>query len=414
MTESIEEVRKNLIYFVKWSLISTTIGTVCGFIGTAFDYGAALAGDLFSRFPFLLYLMPAAGLLIIFFHHFFRQTESRGTNLVLESISANEKISPPALPCIFISSLLSYTVGASVGKTGAALQMGGCVGDYLGEFLKLDERDKKVAVMSGMSGCFGAVFGAPLAAAMFGMEVISIGVTYYAALVPCTFSAFLGAQISRKMGLSCKTYVISEIPPFAVGPALSVIFLGLMAALVSVIFCILLRQGQKISKEYIKNDVRRILFASGVLIFMTVLFGRSYCGGGAGLIASAFDESVPCWAFLLKMLFTAVAISGGFKGGEVMPTLAVGASFGAAYGALLGFAPSLCAACGMLAIFVGVTNCPIATMFLGFELFGFEAMPYFALAVAVSFSLSGYYGLYSSQKFIYSKTKTEFINRKAN
>ena len=114
------------------------------------------------------------------------------------------------------------------------------------------------------------------------------------------------------------------------------------------------------------------------------------------------------------MLFTGITLGGGFKGGEIVPTLAVGAAFGSAFGGLTGFDPALCAACGMLALFVGVTNCPVATIFLGFELFGFEAMPYFALAVAVSFTFSGYYGLYSSQKFTYSKTKTEYINRIAN
>ena len=119
-------------------------------------------------------------------------------------------------------------------------------------------------------------------------------------------------------------------------------------------------------------------------------------------------------AFLVKMLFTAVTLGAGFKGGEIVPTLCVGAAFGAAVGLLLGVSPSLCAACGMAALFVGVTNCPIASALLAFEMFGFEAMPYFSIIIAVSFTLSGYYGLYRSQKFIYSKTKTEFINRKAN
>lgn len=121
------------------------------------------------------------------------------------------------------------------------------------------------------------------------------------------------------------------------------------------------------------------------------------------------EGNVPYEAFLLKMLFTAVALGGGFKGGEIVPTLAVGATMGAAFGNFLGFEPSLCAACGMLALFAGVTNCPVATIFMGFELFGFEGMKYFALAVSVSFALSGYYGLYSSQKFTYSKTRTEFL-----
>lgn len=158
----------------------------------------------------------------------------------------------------------------------------------------------------------------------------------------------------------------------------------------------------------------RILVAAGLSIALALIFGRDYCGAGFNLVEKAVDGESAYLGFLLKMIFTAVALGGGFKGGEIVPTLAVGSSFGCTFGLLTGFEPSLCAAAGMLATFVGVTNCPIATMFLGFELFGFEAMPYFAVAVAISFTLSGYYGLYSGQKFTYSKTKAEFINRKAH
>ncbi len=84
----------------------------------------------------------------------------------------------------------------------------------------MDERDKKVMIMSGMSGCFGAIFGTPLAAAMFGIEVISIGVAYYAALVPCVFASFIGAQISGALGLHGESFLILHIPKFSLVPAL--------------------------------------------------------------------------------------------------------------------------------------------------------------------------------------------------
>ncbi len=119
-------------------------------------------------------------------------------------------------------------------------------------------------------------------------------------------------------------------------------------------------------------------------------------------------------AFILKMVFTAVTLGAGYKGGEIVPTLCVGATFGCIIGTFLGFSPSLCAACGMAALFVGVTNSPVTSMLLAFEMFGFEGMPYFVMAIAVSFALSGYYGLYGSQKFVYSKMRTEFINRRAH
>lgn len=413
-SETKTALNKNILYFIRWTAISIVMGTVCGVIGTAFGYGVIYAQRLFKTHSFMLYLMPVAGVLIVLLHQMFHELGNRGTNLILESISSDERIPMATLPCIFISTILSQAVGASAGKEGAALQIGGCIGNYFGDVFHMDERDKKVMIMSGMSGCFGAIFGTPLAAAMFGIEVISIGVAYYAALVPCVFASFIGAQISGALGLHGESFLILHIPEFSLVPALYTVGLGLACALLSVCFCILLHETQHLYKNKIGNVYVRILVAAGLSIALALIFGRDYCGAGFNLVEKAVDGESSYLGFLLKMIFTAVALGGGFKGGEIVPTLAVGASFGCTFGLLTGFEPSLCAAAGMLATFVGVTNCPIATMFLGFELFGFEAMPYFAVAVAISFTLSGYYGLYSGQKFTYSKTKAEFINRKAH
>lgn len=413
-SETQTALNKNILYFIRWTAISIVMGTVCGLIGTAFGYGVIYAQRLFKTHSFMLYLMPVAGVLIVLLHQMFHELGNRGTNLILESISSDERIPMATLPCIFISTILSQAVGASAGKEGAALQIGGCIGNYFGDVFHMDERDKKVMIMSGMSGCFGAIFGTPLAAAMFGIEVISIGVAYYAALVPCVFASFIGAQISGALGLHGESFLILHIPEFSLVPALYTVGLGLACALLSVCFCILLHETQHLYKNKIGNVYVRILVAAGLSIALALIFGRDYCGAGFNLVEKAVDGESAYLGFLLKMIFTAVALGGGFKGGEIVPTLAVGASFGCTFGLLTGFEPSLCAAAGMLATFVGVTNCPIATMFLGFELFGFEAMPYFAVAVAISFTLSGYYGLYSGQKFTYSKTKAEFINRKAH
>ena len=413
-SETQTALNKNILYFIRWTAISIVMGTVCGLIGTAFGYGVIYAQRLFKTHSFMLYLMPVAGALIVLLHQMFHELGNRGTNLILESISSDERIPMATLPCIFISTILSQAVGASAGKEGAALQIGGCIGNYFGDVFHMDERDKKVMIMSGMSGCFGAIFGTPLAAAMFGIEVISIGVAYYAALVPCVFASFIGTQISGALGLHGESFLILHIPEFSLVPALYTVGLGLACALLSVCFCILLHETQHLYKNKIGNVYVRILVAAGLSIALALIFGRDYCGAGFNLVEKAVDGESAYLGFLLKMIFTAVALGGGFKGGEIVPTLAVGASFGCTFGLLTGFEPSLCAAAGMLATFVGVTNCPIATMFLGFELFGFEAMPYFAVAVAISFTLSGYYGLYSGQKFTYSKTKAEFINRKAH
>ena len=148
---------------------------------------------------------------------------------------------------------------------------------------------------------------------------------------------------------------------------------------------------------------------------LTLLVGnQNYNGTGVNIIAQCIDGTVRPEAFLLKMIFTAATLGAGYKGGEIVPSFFTGAAFGCLFGNLLGFSPALCTAVGMAAVFCGVTNCPITSILIAFEMFGFEAMPYYALAVGVCFTLSGYYGLYSSQKFIYSKTRAEYINRKSH
>ena len=402
-------------YFVKWSLISIGVGVSGGAIGGVFGWGIRMAAECFGKYRWLLFLLPVTGVLIVWLYGTFHQWKNQGTNMVLAAVSSNEKISLSTGPLIFMSTILTHLTGGSAGREGAALQIGGSLGTLAGKALKLDDRDAKMAVMCGMSACFGALFGTPLAAGIFSLEVISIGVMYYAALVPCLFASFLGAGVAGLMGLSGEHFEILEIPEFGVLPGMIIVCLGILGAVVSIFFCLMLHEAEYLYKRYLPNPYGRILAASALLIGLTLLVGnRDYNGSSMGLIEEAINGRVRYEAFLLKMLFTAMTLGAGYKGGEIVPTLCVGATFGCAVGTLLGFSPSLCAACGMVALFVGVTNCPISGLLMAFEMCGFEAMPYFALAVAVSFTLSGYYGLYGSQKFVYSKTKTEFINRRAH
>lgn len=408
-------VENNLKYFLKWAFLSILIGCAGGLIGGVFGLAIKKAAGFFGSCHWLLYLLPVSGCLIVWLYRTFHEEGNRGTNMVLDSISSDASITPATGPLIFISTVLTHLTGGSAGREGAALQLGGNIGSLIGKALHLDQRDLKIAVMCGMSGCFGALFGTPLAAAVFCMEVISIGVMYYAALVPCLFSSLIGAGISGKLGLSAEHFTIVEIPEFGLKPAVLIIVLGILCALISMTFCVFLHEAEHWYRRFFKNPYIRILAASLILIGLTLVTGtRAYNGSSMGLIEQAIEGHVPYEAFFLKAVFTAVTLGAGYKGGEIVPTLCVGATFGCAVGMLLGFSPSLCAACGMIALFAGVTNCPVSSILIAFEMCGFEAMPYFALAVAVSFTLSGYYGLYKSQKFIYSKIRTEFINRKAN
>ena len=408
--------KANIRYFIKWSVLALVIGSVAGAAGTIFSMGVSWATGFRLSHPSMLFFLPVSGLLIVWMYHTFHEEGNRGTNMVIDAISSNERVTPATGPLIFFSTILTHLGGGSSGREGAALQLGGSIGNSFGEWFKLDERDKKIAIMCGMSAVFSALFGTPVAAAIFSLEVVSIGVLYYAALVPCVFSAFLGAALSSRFGLKAEAFSVGQIPEFGLyGAALSILF-GILCACVGIVLCISLHKSGHLYRKYLPNPFLRILAGSGIFILLTLIFSdRTYNGSGMALIERCFEgEAVPMYAFLLKILFTAVALGAGFKGGEIVPTLCVGAVFGCTAGTILHAPAGLCTAMGMACLFVSVTNCPVSTMFLAFEMFGFEAMPYYALAVGVCFTLSGYYGLYSSQKFIYSKTRAEYINRKSH
>lgn len=290
------------------------------------------------------------------------------------------------------------------------------MGNLTGKIFRLDDRDRKVAVMCGMSGCFSALFGTPLAAGVFSLEVVSVGKMYYAALVPCLFSSFIGVAISGRLGLVPEHFSIGTIPEFDLYGAAMTVLLGILCALVGILLCQSMHKAIEWYRNHFPNLYVRILVGSGIYIMLTMIFSsRYYNGGGLHMIERCFEgEMVPVYGFLVKILFTAVALGAGFKGGEIVPTLCIGATFGYVVSGILGMPYGICTAVAMVCLFVSVTNCPVSTMFMAFELFGFEAMPYFVLGIAVSFTLSGYYGLYHSQRFVYSKIRTEYIDRKSN
>lgn len=407
--------KANIRYFIKWSALALVIGSVAGAAGTIFSMGVSWATGFRLSHPSMLFFLPVSGLLIVWMYHSFHEERNRGTNMVIDAISSNERVTPATGPLIFFSTILTHLGGGSSGREGAALQLGGSIGNSFGEWFKLDERDKKIAIMCGMSAVFSALFGTPVAAAIFSLEVVSIGVLYYAALVPCVFSSFLAVGIARAAGLEGEHFPVEMIPVLDLKAVGLLVLLGILCAAVSILFCVLLHTAEHAYRKYFPDARVRILAGSFLFIALTLLSGtRDYCGSSMGLIESSIEGSARYEAFLMKMLFTAVALGAGFKGGEIVPTLCVGAALGCAFGEITGFAPSLCAACGMAALFAGVTNCPITSLVIALELFGYEGMEYFSIIIAVAFALSGYYGLYASQKFVYSKTRTEFINRRSN
>lgn len=401
---------------LKWVVFSVLSGILIGSAATFFSFGLSFVTLVREKNPWIIWLLPIGGLLIVGAYRLLRDEKDTGTNLVLSAIHSGDELPFRMAPLIFFSTLITHLFGGSAGREGAALQLGGSIGNGLGQLFHFDEKDKHIMIMCGMSAAFSALFGTPMAAAIFSMEVVSVGIMHYSALVPCVLASLTAHGVALFFGVAPERFLLESIPAFTVKSAVIVSVLAVLCALVSVLFCILLHQTEHFSKKLFKNAYVRIFIGGLLVALLTFLVGsQTYNGAGMSFIEACMETGAVAWqAFLLKMLFTAITLGAGYKGGEIVPTFFVGASFGCLFASFTGFSPMLCTAVGMTAVFCGVTNCPLTSLLISFELFGFEGMPYFLLAVAFSYMLSGYYGLYQSQKIVYSKYKTNYINRKTH
>ena len=399
--------------FIKWTAAAAMIGAACGLVGTLFHFGVHEVTAFRGTHPWVLYLLPLAGLVIVGFYKL-TGTDGLGTDDIIDAVHQGKLLPILLLPAIFFGTILTHLCGGSAGREGAALQMGGTIGQYLGRHFQLDDRDLRVATLAGMAAFFSALFGTPLAATVFAIMVISIGVIYHVALYPSLLAALVAYGVSIHLGVEPTRFAVS-VPEQTVGMFVRVALLGVLCALVSILFCQVMHGAGHLMKR-IHNPWLRVVCGGAAIIVLTLIFGTYYNGAGMEIVTAAVEQGIVTvpWAFLLKLIFTAITLAAGFKGGEVVPSFFVGATFGCTAAPLLGLPAGFGAAVGLAAVFCGVTNCPLASTLLAVELFGAEGLLYFALACCLSYMLSGYQGLYSSQTILYSKLKAQFINVHTN
>ena len=379
--------------FVKWLVFAGISGVLCGGVATAFYYAFDAVTGLRHANPWLLWLLPLGGVAIVLLYR-----------------------------------MLTHLCGGSSGREGAILQIGGSISSKVGRWMRLDDKDRRIITMCGMSAAFSALFGTPLTAAMFSMEVTSVGVLYYAAIVPCVLSSIVGLWMAQAFHVPPTQFSLDGVPNLTPLTLVQVISLGILFALLSVFFCRLMHAGPHLYDKYLPNPLARAAVGGALVIALTFLVWLwnpgtyDYNGAGEAVLHAAIEGQARPEAFLLKMLFTTITLGAGFKGGEIVPVFFTGATFGCTAAPLLGLHPSFGAGLGMVSVFCGVTNCPMTALLLSLELFAGDSygmftgqsLGLFAVCIAVSYMLSGYYGLYSEQKILYSKLRPEFINKKAN
>ena len=358
---------------LKWIIFAIIVGAIVGLCGTAFYFALSLVTVLRTQNTWLIFLLPLGGLGIVAMYRFLHNEKDTGTNLVISAIHSDDELPLRMAPLIFVSTLITHLFGGSAGREGAALQMGGSIGNALGKLFRFDDKDKHVMIMCGMSAAFSALFGTPMAAAILPMEMVSVGVMYYIALVPCVISSLVAHGIAYSFGVSNEMFIIRSIPKFGIITSIEISVLAILCALVSILFCVLLHKSEDLYKRFFTNPYIRVIAGGCIIIVLTLLVGnQDYNGTGINIIEHCINGTVRPEAFLLKMIFTALTLGAGYKGGEIVPSFFTGAAFGCLFGNLLGFSPTLCTAVGMTAVFCGVTNCPITSLLISFELFGYD------------------------------------------
>ncbi len=388
----------------KGLLIALLTGVTGGVIGSLFHISVDYVTKLREQNLWIVFLLPLGAVFVTTLYGFFKKSSPLDTNRVFDCVQNGKNIPAVLLPLVFLGASVSHLTGASVGREGAALQLGGSCGYGIGKILHLKSNAIRIAVMSGMSAVFTALFGTPVAASVFALEVTCVGSMHYGAFLPCVISSVTALGISGAFGVEPVRFAPVVTYMTSVPFVFKVIVLSVLCALVSIVFCTAIKGAEKGAKRIFKNSYIRALALGFVILILTWCVGTyDYNGAGMNIIERALAGDASYEAFALKLVFTALSLAAGFKGGEIVPAFFVGSTFGCVVAPLLGLDSSLGAAIGFVSLFCGAVNCPLASVFLATEIFGGSSILMFSLVCAVSYVMSGKYSLYKSQTILYSK-----------
>ncbi|WP_446743132.1 voltage-gated chloride channel family protein [Silvibacterium acidisoli] len=411
--KSFQEQFRLLVELVRWIPVASLAGVMGGAASAVLLASLTLATALRERHVWLVFFLAPAGWLVgLMYRHFGKSVEG-GNNLILEQVHDPQDVIPVRMtPLILIGTFVSHLFGGSAGREGTAIQTGASLADQMTRPLRMSPRDRRLLLMAGISAGFGSVFGVPIAGAVFGIEVLAIGKLSYDAIAPCFLSSFIGDLTTRYIarylpGVHHATYRVSDIAPMSLATILYAGLAGIAFGLVGMGFAKLTHTISHTARRFISRSELRP-FAGGAIVTCAVFgFGVShtakYIGLGLPTIAAAFESKLPFYDFICKFLFTSVTLGTGFKGGEVTPLFYIGSTLGNALSQVLPLSPSLLAGMGLVAVFAGAANTPLASTFMAFELFGAEAGAYAGIACVVSYLFSGHAGIYNAQRVGKSK-----------
>lgn len=388
-------------------LRSTLLGLVAGLLAGSASAFFLISLDWVTRrregAPWLLYLLPVAGALVGWLYARWGQTAAKGNNAIISAINGEEVQVPFRMaPFVLLGTLATHLTGGSAGREGTAVQMGGSLAETAGRLLRVSTTDRRLLLMAGVSAGFGSVFGTPLAGTVFGLEVATVGLVRYDALLACLVGAFVGDWTTTAWGAHHTHYAVtSALPTLGAGLAWKLALAALAFGLAARLFVFLTHGIKDQLLKRVPLAWLRPVLGGLVVIGLTLLVGtREYLGLGVPQIVRAVsDQPVPTFAFLWKLLFTAVTVGSGFQGGEVTPLFFIGSTLGHTLAGPLGLAPDYLAALGFVATFGAAANAPLACLLMGVELFGGGVGGALAITCVLAFLFSGRGSIYGAQRW---------------
>lgn len=399
-----------LPHLSKWFVISFVVGILSGCGSAALLASLEWSTNWRESHLWIIAFLPLGGLLSGWVYHRFGKRVEAGNNLLLEEIHHPKDIIPLRMaPLVLLGTDLTHFFGGSAGREGTALQIAASLADRLTKVIHFKHADRRILLMAGLSGGFASVFGVPLAGTIFGLEVLAIGKIQYDALFPSLVAAIVGDRVTLILGLHHTAYRHTPVvPTVTVLGLISALFAGAMFGIVAMIFAKLTHRISHIFREKIAYAPLRPAIGGLIVTLAVWSIGTTkYIGLGIPTIVDAFNTQLPPWDFAAKLVFTAVTLGAGFKGGEVTPLFYIGATLGNALSLILPLPAPLLAGMGFVAVFGGAANTPISSTLMGIELFGVESGVFVAIACVSSYIFSGHAGIYNAQRI--STGKYHFI-----